>query len=79
MSSPSLSAISRSTEMRTSSSVSTSTNLNFNYEELFEDIDWGKVNLIDIEREWRDELDQIEKVKTQKGSLLIFFRIMFKL
>lgn len=35
---------------------------NFNYAELFEDVNWNEVNLIDIEKQWRDELDQIEKV-----------------
>lgn len=37
----------------------------FNYTELFDDIDWGSVSLIDIENEWRGELEQIEKVNTK--------------
>lgn len=32
------------------------------YAQLFEDVNWNEVNLIDIEKEWRNELDQIEKV-----------------
>lgn len=35
---------------------------NINYGELFEDVDWTQVNLIDIEKAWRAELEQIEKV-----------------
>lgn len=74
MSSPALSTTTRSTETDTLSTTKTTittnstkssagaTIKNFNYAELFEDVDWNEVNLIDIEREWRDELDQIEKV-----------------
>ena len=59
-----------STVTTTNSTVSvTSTNTSaaisptsFNYAELFDDIDWGSVSLIDIENEWRGELEQIEKV-----------------
>lgn len=65
--SPTLSTATRSTESRTSSNPSATTN--FNYQELFEDVDWSEVNLIDIEREWRNELDQIEKVQSQEPPL----------
>lgn len=55
--------LSTTSEARTSSNSSaTVINANFNYQELFDDVDWSEVNLIDIEREWRNELDQIEKV-----------------
>lgn len=64
--SPTLSTTTRSSETRTSSNsaltTAATTNANFNYQELFDDVDWSEVNLIDIEREWRNELDQIEKV-----------------
>ena len=63
--SPSLST-SNSTSTRTASSNLTKTSsnpLNYNYGELFEDVDWQAVNLIDIEKDWREELEQLEKVK----------------
>lgn len=63
--SPSISTTTRSSDTRTSDSTSTTTTTkttNLNYKELFDDVDWNEVNLIDIEREWRNELDQIEKV-----------------
>lgn len=65
--SPSLSTVTHSTETTTNSSaskVTTNSPTNYNYSELFSDVDWSQVNLIDIEREWRLELDQIEKVHT---------------
>lgn len=60
--SPTLSTTTRSSETRASLNSNSSTTAHFNYQELFEDVDWIEVNLIDIEREWRNELDQIEKV-----------------
>lgn len=48
---------------------------NFNYAELFEDVNWEEVNLIDIEREWRNELDQIEKVLEQE--VFIFLTLLY--
>ena len=60
--SPTLTSTTRSSETRTSSNSTSTSTANFNYQELFEDVDWSEVNLIDIEKEWRNELDQIEKV-----------------
>lgn len=67
--SPTLSSVTRTTDQSRNSgtsgeSSSTSANIssNYNYNELFEDVDWSSVNLIDIESDWRHELDQIEQV-----------------
>lgn len=62
--SPTLSSATNSTESRTSSNSKTcsASTAHVNYQELFEDVDWSEVNLIGIEKEWRHELDQIEKV-----------------
>jgi len=76
--SPSLSTTTRSSFSNPSNSTSTTTT-NLNYKELFEDVNWNEVNLIDIEREWRNELDQIEKVIALSFIFYDFFRIMFKL
>lgn len=63
--SPSLST-STSTSKSASTTKQTAENsnnpLNYNYAELFDDIDWQAVNLIDIEKDWREELEQLEKV-----------------
>lgn len=57
--SPSLStSISASTVTKQSAANAS----NYNYGELFDDIDWQAVNLIDIEKDWREELEQLEKV-----------------
>lgn len=52
------------TKATTTAGSSTKNNpLNYNYAELFEDVDWQAVNLIDIEKDWREELEQLEKVR----------------
>lgn len=69
--SPNLSTVTHSTAVTTATTSTTSKTTttsftsptSFNYAELFNDVDWSEVNLIDIEREWRDELEQIEKVQ----------------
>lgn len=33
-----------------------------NYSELFAEVDWSQVNLLELESEWRAELEQIERV-----------------
>ena len=85
MSSPALSNVTRfttDTTETTSSSTSTSTS-HFNYAELFDDVVWKEVNLIDIEREWRNELNKIEKVLHLNlynyHLISISIRTMFKL
>lgn len=76
--SPSLSTTTSISTTTTTSKPTSNTNislkankpLNYNYAELFEDVDWKEVNLIDIEKDWREELEQLEKVHT---VLLLFW------
>jgi hypothetical protein len=76
--SPTLSTTTRSSKPRTSSNSNSSAIANFNYQELFEDVDWNEVNLIDIEREWRNELDQIEKVPLAPSPLYYLMTLFFR-
>ena len=67
--SPSLSTSTGTTKLN-SNGPNKNNPLNYNYGELFEDVDWQAVNLIDIEKDWREELDQLEKVHSPLGILL---------
>lgn len=62
-----------------SSAIATSSTsvTGYNYAEIFDEIDWGLVSLIDIENEWRAELEQIEKVCNSFYSFLIIYKIFF--
>lgn len=66
MSSPSLSVTTAVTNKSTTESTTTATSAvsysGINFAELFEEINWNDVNLIELESEWRAELGQIERV-----------------
>lgn len=66
MSSPSLSVTTAVTNKSTTESSTSATSAvcysGINFAELFEEINWNDVNLIELESEWRAELGHIERV-----------------
>ena len=82
MSSPSLSVTTALTSKTTTESTKSATSAisysGVNFAELFEDINWNDVNLIELESEWHAELGLIERVHFERQNYLFILRKMYK-